>query len=73
MEAKVQVGDTQLRPTQPLILGVRFDRIYIRPSEKAELKADHFGLVGLQKVEGTQSFPSDHWGILLRLVLSQEQ
>jgi len=51
----------------------RFDRIYIRPSLKTDLKAEQFGLLGLQKVEGTQSFPSDHWGILLRLVLSQEQ
>lgn len=24
----------------------------------------HFGLVGLQKVMGTQSFPSDHWGLM---------
>ena len=51
----------------------RFDRIYIRPSETENLVADQFGLIGLERVEGTQSFPSDHWGIKLGLKLSQEQ
>ena len=51
----------------------RFDRIYIRPSETENLVADQFGLIGLERVEGTQSFPSDHWGIRLGLKLSQEQ
>jgi len=50
----------------------RFDRVYIRPSENSNLVAEQFGLIGLQKVEGTQSFPSDHWGVRLGLKLSQE-
>jgi len=40
---------------------LRFDRVYLRQS--ARVTAEHFGLVGLEKVAGTQSFPSDHWGI----------
>ena len=51
----------------------RFDRLYVRPSQTENLLADQFGLIGLEKVEGTQSFPSDHWGIRLGLKLSQEQ
>ena len=51
----------------------RFDRIYIRPSDTENLVADQFGLIGLERVAGTQSFPSDHWGIRLGLKLSQEQ
>ena len=51
----------------------RFDRLYVRPSQTENLLAEQFGLIGLEKVEGTQSFPSDHWGIRLGLKLSQEQ
>merc|ERR1719186_2475077 len=50
----------------------RFDRVYIRQSEASSARAVKFGLVGLQKVEGTQSFPSDHWGIRVGLGLQQE-
>ena len=50
-----------------------FDRLYVRPSQTENLLADQFGLIGPEKVEGTQSFPSDHWGIRLGLKLSQEQ
>ena len=48
----------------------RFDRVYIRSSDIKNLIADQFGLVGLEKVEGTQSFPSDHWGVRVQLKLS---
>ena len=40
---------------------LRFDRVYLRDSGR--VIPEHFGLVGLEKVTGTQSFPSDHWGI----------
>ncbi|XP_046400306.1 tyrosyl-DNA phosphodiesterase 2-like isoform X2 [Ischnura elegans] len=42
---------------------MRFDRAYIKYSLMREVVPQHFGLLGLQKVAGTQSFPSDHWGI----------
>ncbi|GAV04419.1 hypothetical protein RvY_14698 [Ramazzottius varieornatus] len=43
----------------------RFDRLYYRPAQSlAKLKPVHFGLVGLKKAPRTQSFPSDHWGIV---------
>jgi len=51
----------------------RFDRIYIRPSNEKTMKPAKFGLVGLEKVEGTQSFPSDHWGLRVGLDLKQCQ
>ncbi|KAA0185833.1 putative 5' tyrosyl DNA phosphodiesterase, partial [Hyalella azteca] len=56
----------------------RFDRMYLRRSDKSASPASkekeikegpsvavirHFGLVGLKKVQGTQAFPSDHWGL----------
>jgi len=46
----------------------RFDRLYTRDSNPdSSLRLTHFGLVGLEKVAGTQSFPSDHWGVELTL------
>jgi len=42
---------------------LRFDRVYLRPSQSGDIKPEHFGLVGIQKVPGHQLFPSDHWGI----------
>ena len=50
----------------------RFDRIYLRDSRPASVRATQFGLVGLQKITGTQSFPSDHWGLRARLELRQD-
>lgn len=41
----------------------RFDRVYFRPSTMKKITAEHFGLCGIEKVQGTQCFPSDHWGI----------
>ena len=41
----------------------RFDRVYFRPSNMKEIKPEHFGLCGIEKVPGRQCFPSDHWGI----------
>ncbi|KAB7499836.1 Tyrosyl-DNA phosphodiesterase 2 [Armadillidium nasatum] len=41
----------------------RYDRVYLHQSDPPSLKPLHFGLIGIQKVSGTQSFPSDHWGI----------
>jgi hypothetical protein len=35
--------------------------VYVRGKRAT---AQHFGLVGLKKIAGTQSFPSDHWGLL---------
>jgi len=49
----------------------RFDRVYVRPSGSGNMRADQFGLLGLEKVEGTQSFPSDHWGVRVGLKLTQ--
>lgn len=50
----------------------RFDRLYLRPSRTAAAAMiHHFGLVGLKKIQGTQSFPSDHWGMLIKLKLDQ--
>jgi hypothetical protein len=44
----------------------RFDRLYV-PGKHAA--AQRFSLVGLEKVAGTQSYPSDHWGLLVKLSL----
>jgi tyrosyl-DNA phosphodiesterase 2 len=41
----------------------RFDRLYFRGTNPVQIKPIHFGLVGIEKVPGTQSFPSDHWGL----------
>ncbi|XP_023321755.1 tyrosyl-DNA phosphodiesterase 2-like [Eurytemora carolleeae] len=50
----------------------RFDRIYLKPCSGFSAAPKHFGLIGLQKVSGTQSYPSDHWGLLLKLSLNQD-
>jgi len=50
----------------------RFDRLYLRPSRMFACSSAFFGLVGLQKIHGTQSFPSDHWGLMLKLRLNQK-
>jgi len=50
----------------------RFDRVYLRHNEEKNAKAVSFGMVGLERVEGTQSFPSDHWGIRVGLQLKQQ-
>lgn len=49
----------------------RFDRLYLRGQSTTAAK--HFGLVGLQKVAGTQSYPSDHWGLIVKLSLDHEE
>nr|CAD7392164.1 unnamed protein product [Timema cristinae] len=41
----------------------RFDRIYLRHSHPQRVVPVHFGLLGIEKVSGTQTFPSDHWGL----------
>jgi len=50
----------------------RFDRVYIRDSAPKSGKATYFGFLGLQKITGTQSFPSDHWGLKIHLGLEQQ-
>jgi len=47
----------------------RFDRVYLKSSSQLPVNAGHFGLIGLQKIFGTASFPSDHWGLLVKLQL----
>jgi len=42
---------------------MRFDRVYLRPSNAGDVKPEHFGLIGIKKVPGHQVFPSDHWGL----------
>ena len=49
----------------------RFDRVYIRPSGSRDMRASRFGLVGRERVEASQMFPSDHWGIRLDFKLPQ--
>jgi len=51
---------------------LRFDRVYWRGSQAKDATPSQFGLLGLNKVIGTQSFPSDHWGIRLALKLIQK-
>lgn len=48
----------------------RFDRVYIRHSIPKRVRPKHFALTGFQKVPNTQSFPSDHWGIIAIFFLS---
>lgn len=64
--SNLQVNFGKFRPR------CRFDRIYLKDSTPQTVKATNFGLVGLQKITGTQSFPSDHWGLRVALSLKQE-
>ena len=50
----------------------RFDRVYFRPSALQEIKPEHFGLCGVEKVPGMQCFPSDHWGIFCIFDINKE-
>lgn len=43
----------------------RFDRIYYRFSNPKRAFPKHFVLIGSERVPQTQSFPSDHWGIIV--------
>lgn len=43
----------------------RFDRVYYRFSEPKRAIPKHFALIGFKKVPDTQSFPSDHWGLVI--------
>jgi len=49
----------------------RFDRVYLKQNEDKMMKVVRYGLVGLEKVEGCQAFPSDHWGVKVDLELNQ--
>ena len=33
---------------------MRFDRVYLRPSNAGDVKPEHFGLIGIEKVPGHQ-------------------
>ena len=44
---------------------MRFDRVLLRRGKEDLVAPKSFNLVGIQKVPGTQSFASDHWGILV--------
>ena len=50
----------------------RFDRAYFRSSTQQEIKPEHFGLCGIEKVSGMQCFPSDHWGIYCIFDINKE-
>ncbi|KAJ8874106.1 hypothetical protein PR048_024947 [Dryococelus australis] len=50
----------------------RFDRLYLRHSHPQRVRPAHFGLVGIEKVSGTQSFPSDHWGLQVFFEIKQD-
>lgn len=41
----------------------RFDRIYIRSSEKKDIVPSSFHLAGIERAKGCSRFPSDHWAI----------
>ena len=36
----------------------------MRDAKPVTMVPKSFNLIGIEKVPGTQSFPSDHWGIL---------
>ncbi|XP_076031726.1 tyrosyl-DNA phosphodiesterase 2-like [Oratosquilla oratoria] len=44
---------------------MRFDRVYLHQPKPAKVEPKHFGLVGIEKISCTQSFPSDHWGLVV--------
>ncbi len=50
----------------------RFDRVYLRDSSPRKVKEQHFGLFGIEKVKGSQSFPSDHWGLLAAFTVKSD-
>lgn len=43
----------------------RFDRLYYRASVPVSIVPEFFGLTGLESVPGTESYPSDHWGVIV--------
>ena len=47
----------------------RFDRLYFRASSLIHIKPSAFNFAGTEKVAGTQSFPSDHWGISVKFLI----
>lgn len=53
---------------------LRFDRVYLHTAASCTTTAipRHFGLVGLEKVINTQSFPSDHWGIIVHFEIGEK-
>lgn len=51
----------------------RFDRMYLRNSHPQSVLPLFFGLVGIQKVAGTQTFPSDHWGIQVHFEIEKKK
>ncbi|CAG7731747.1 unnamed protein product [Allacma fusca] len=50
----------------------RFDRFYYRESVPLSITPEFFGVTGIEKVTGTQSFPSDHWAIIAFFRLEME-
>ncbi|XP_071545260.1 tyrosyl-DNA phosphodiesterase 2-like isoform X2 [Panulirus ornatus] len=52
---------------------LRFDRVYMKPAIPPVITPKHFGLLGLEKAPGTQSFPSDHWGIIVHFEVVGKQ
>ncbi|XP_049857278.1 tyrosyl-DNA phosphodiesterase 2-like isoform X1 [Schistocerca gregaria] len=49
----------------------RFDRLYLRNSHQKSVVPQFFGLVGIEKVTRTQSYPSDHWGIQVHFTIEK--
>ena len=49
---------------------LRFDRIFVRPSKPSKIEANHFGLIGLQRLKPHVCFPSDHWGLRVHFDIS---
>ena len=47
----------------------RFDRLYLKSSSTARLKPVRFGFAGTEMVDGTRSFPSDHWAITVNFLI----
>lgn len=49
---------------------LRFDRVYVRHSQPPSLAPVAFRLIGTQRLEREQCFPSDHWGIVCQFKCS---
>lgn len=45
----------------------RFDRLYLKHSDKQCVKPKYFELIGIQRLKSCNRFPSDHWGLMCHL------
>lgn len=56
-------------PNKPRL---RFDRLYLSPTDGKHVRASLFELVGKERIAGCNRFPSDHWGLWAVFLVSTD-